>query len=194
MRVRPSRVSRRSLLLSFGDQNPSVISSRRAASIYERRSEGVGSKNLPEDSLYRSRRSESHLAMCFDSVGLLQQQRGSAAHARLTRRHGCAAQFNGDCPDKAQQLARDRRHHHLAFLSPRDELSITTAEPNLSFPRYRLQVFGRGIHAPEHATTNLCRAPIRPGRFDEQAANGEIPSFGDTAHADRFSAGVFSRY
>lgn len=45
-----------SLLLSFGDLGPMVTSSRRAASTYARRSDHIGSKNLPEDSLNRSRR------------------------------------------------------------------------------------------------------------------------------------------
>ena len=191
-RVRTPRVSRRSLLLSFGDRCPIVISSRRAASTYDRRSERVGSINLPEDSLNRSRRPGSCLAdKCFP--GYLRRS-AFVVCSDLGGPSAQESQLLRDRPDKAEQLACDCGHRDLAFFAAGNELAVTPAQSYLCLPSDRLQAIrGRG-HSSQHAAADLRRAAIGPGRLDQETANYRVAGLGDAARMQARPARVLSRH
>ena len=191
-RVRTPRVSQRSLLLSFGDWCPIVISSRRAASTYDRRSERVGSINLPEDSLNRSRRPGSCLAdKCFP--GYLRRS-AFVVCSDLGGPSAQESQLLRDRPDKAEQLACDCGHRDLTFLAAGNELAVTPAQSCLCLPSDRLQAIrGRG-HSAQHAAADLRRAAIGPGRLDQETANYRVAGLGDAARMQARPARVLSRH
>lgn len=190
-RVRTPRVSRRSLLLSFGDWCPIVISSRRAASIYDRRSERVGSINLPEDSLNRSRRPGSCLTdSCFRCLYLC--RRGFAVCSGFRARSAQESQFLRDRPDEAKQFACDRGHRDLAFFAARHELAIAPAQANLCLPRNRFQTLRSCRHSAQHSATDLLPASIRPRGLDQETADHLIARLRDASSAHASPARVFA--
>lgn len=79
-----------------------------------------------------------------------------------------------NCPDEADEFARDGSDDDRCFLSAREHSSISTAEPDLRLP-CNVEDFGRNsLVSLAHRLTNLGWHSVGPNTSPEQASRSRI--------------------